>query len=349
MPGAPTGVTATAGQASATVSWTAPSGGGAPTSYEVTPYIGATAQTAKTVTGTPPATSTTVTGLAAGTAYTFRVRAANIEGNGPQSAASNAVTPTSAGLPAAPTAVTASPDAEAAVVRWTPAGDGGSALTTYTVTPYVGGVAQADTTVDAPASRATVTGLTLGTSYTFRVRANNANGAGTQSAETAAVSPMRSIFGFAAPVTADGGDGGAVELGVRFQSSQAGTVTGIRFYKAAANTGTHVGTLWSETGVQQARATFTGEGASGWQSVLFSTPVAVTANTTYVASYHAPAGHYSVAGHAFDSVVANPPLTALADAGGGNGLYRYTAAPDFPTSSFNATNYYVDVLYQSGP
>ena len=61
-PGAPTAVTATAGQASAAVSWTAPQTGGAPDSYEVIPYVGATAQASKTVTGT----STTVTGLDAG-------------------------------------------------------------------------------------------------------------------------------------------------------------------------------------------------------------------------------------------------------------------------------------------
>ena len=68
-PGAPTGVTATAGNGSANVSWTAPSSnGGSPiTSYTVTPYIGSTAQTPVTVTGSPPATSTTVTGLTNGT------------------------------------------------------------------------------------------------------------------------------------------------------------------------------------------------------------------------------------------------------------------------------------------
>ena len=58
-PGAPTGVTATAGNGSATVSWTAPSsnGGSAITSYTVTPYIGSTAQAPVTVTGSPPATN----------------------------------------------------------------------------------------------------------------------------------------------------------------------------------------------------------------------------------------------------------------------------------------------------
>ena len=104
VPGAPTGVTATAGNGSATVSWTAPSdnGGSTITSYTVTPFIGSTAQTPVTVTGSPPATSTTVTGLTNGTSYTFTVSATNAIGTGPASPPSNAVTP-NAPRPGAPT------------------------------------------------------------------------------------------------------------------------------------------------------------------------------------------------------------------------------------------------------
>ena len=319
-------------------------------SYEVTPYVGSTAQTSKTVTGTPPQTTTTVTGLTPGTAYTFRVRGANVEGTGPQSGASAAVTPTTASVPSAPTSVTAYPDAQAGVVRWTPPStDGGSALTSYSVTPFIGGAAQPAVAVDAPASRATVTGLDVGTSYTFRVLASNANGTGATSGETNAITPMRSIFGFAVPATVDGGDGNAVEVGVRFQSSAAGTIAGIRFYKAATNTGTHVGSLWTEGGVLLAQGSFSGESASGWQTLLFSTPVSIAAATTYVAGYHAPNGHYSLTSRTFDGTAfSNPPLTALADGSAGNGLYRYTATPALPTNSYNAANYFVDVLYGPG-
>ena len=90
----PTGVTATAGNGSANVSWTAPSNGGsAITSYTVTPYLSGVAQTPTTVTGAPPATTATVTGLTNGQPYTFTVTATNAIGSGPASSASNAVTP----------------------------------------------------------------------------------------------------------------------------------------------------------------------------------------------------------------------------------------------------------------
>jgi hypothetical protein len=100
-PAAPTAVTATPGNGSARVSWTAPATGGSPlTSYTITPYVGGTAQTPTTITGTPPATTATITGLTNGTAYTFTVTATNAVGTGPASAASNAVTPSTASVPA---------------------------------------------------------------------------------------------------------------------------------------------------------------------------------------------------------------------------------------------------------
>ena len=70
-------------------------------------------------------------------------------------------------------------------------------------------------------------------------------------------------------------------------------LTGIRFYKASANLGTHVGTLWTSAGARLATATFTGETAAGWQQVNFVKPVSISSNRVYVVSYHVNSGHYS--------------------------------------------------------
>jgi len=346
-PGAPTGVTATAGRGAATVSWTAPASGGAPTSYVVTPYLGTTAQPATTVSGSPPATSTTISGLTAGSAYTFRVQAVNGGGSSAASAASNAVTPTAAVAPAAPTGVSATPDTGALTVAWTPASDGGSPITAYSVTPYVGGTPLTAVQTGGSATSARVTGLTNGTSYTFTVTATNAIGTSPASAASSAVAAQYSLFGAATPATVDVNDGGAVNVGVKLTSDVAGTVTGIRFYKSANNTGAHVGALWSASGTLLAQVGFSGESASGWQTALFSTPVPIAAGTTYVASYFAPNGHYSATAKAFSAgAFDSPPLHALADgAGGGNGVYSYGSASAFPKTPYGATNYWVDVLF----
>jgi hypothetical protein len=141
----------------------------------------------------------------------------------------------------------------------------------------------------------------------------------------------------------------AVELGVKFRSDMAGTITGIRFYKGTGNTGVHVGHLWTSTGTQLATATFTGETASGWQQVNFATPVAVTANTVYVVSYLAPNGRYAYnsayfAAQGFD----NAPLHALQNGvSGANGVYIYGATGGFPSSTYNSNNYWVDVVFDT--
>jgi hypothetical protein len=190
-PGAPTGVTGTAGNASSSVSWTAPAsnGGSAITGYTVTPYIGATAQTPQVFNST--ATTQNVTGLTNGTAYTFKVKATNAIGTGVDSAASGAVTPRT--VPGAPTDLTVLSKNGGATVGWTaPASNGGSAITGYTVTPYIGATAQTAQVFNSTATTQNLTGLTNGTAYTFKVAATNAAGTGTQSAASLPVVPTAS-------------------------------------------------------------------------------------------------------------------------------------------------------------
>ncbi|MBW9052600.1 DUF4082 domain-containing protein [Rhizobium mesosinicum] len=151
-----------------------------------------------------------------------------------------------------------------------------------------------------------------------------------------------SLFGSATPAVVNTGDTSAVELGVKFQTSVAGNVTGIRFYKGSQDTGTHTGSLWSSTGTRLATLTFSNETASGWQIAYFSNPVALTAGQTYTASYHTNTGHYSTTANYFVSNVTSGPLTAPAS---GNGVYAYGSNSLFPTSTFEQTNYWVDVMF----
>jgi hypothetical protein len=143
-------------------------------------------------------------------------------------------------------------------------------------------------------------------------------------------------------------DSSSVELGVRFRADRDGYITGVRFYKGAGNGGTHVGNLWTNMGTKLASVVFSGETATGWQQATFASPVPVTANNTYVASYVAPAGHYAVNnGYFGTSGTTNGPLTALrSGVDGANGVYRYGAS-GFPTSTFQSSNYWVDVVFQT--
>ena len=105
------------------------------------------------------------------------------------------------------------------------------------------------------------------------------------------------------------------------------------------------GSLWSAQGALLARATFTGESASGWQQVSFANPVAVSAGTTYLASYYAPNGHYALNLNYFTNAYSNGPLHALGNSQDSNGVYRYAAAPSFPDQTWQASNYWVDVVF----
>jgi len=179
-PSAPNNVTATGGNAQATVSWTVPvsNGGTAITGYTVTSSPGNL-----TASASGSSTSTTVSGLTNGTAYTFTVTATNSAGTSAASAPSNPVTP--AAPPGAPTNVSATGGNTQATVTWSaPTSNGGAAIISYTVTSSPGGLSATSTTTSA-----TVTGLTNGTSYTFTVTATNSAGTGPASTASGAVVP----------------------------------------------------------------------------------------------------------------------------------------------------------------
>ncbi len=139
------------------------------------------------------------------------------------------------------------------------------------------------------------------------------------------------------PAVASANDTSRGRAWPKFTSDTAGSITGVRFYKGASNTGTHVAHLWSASGTLLASATFIDETATGWQQVSFASPVAIAANTTYVVSYFARCGWvcvepellYESRGWTMASFTHRRAATSS-----GNGVYRYGTSSGFPTSTF---------------
>ncbi|MGO9195660.1 MAG: fibronectin type III domain-containing protein [Acidimicrobiales bacterium] len=193
VPGEPTSLDATPGDRTIDVSWTAPpSGDDAITSYAVGVYEQGSESAVDTTTTAAGTTNASISGLTNGQAYVIAVVAKSGAGTG-QAAFSAAVTPVT--VPTAPTAVAATATNSQAVVTWTaPTSDGGTPITSYTVTPFVSGVAVSSLAVivtgNPPATQATVTNLTDGTSYTFEVLATNGVGPSAESKPSSAVTPL---------------------------------------------------------------------------------------------------------------------------------------------------------------
>src|SRR6476620_9125730 len=128
-------------------------------------------------------------------------------------------------------------------------------------------------------------------------------------------------------------DGNSVELGTRFKARVAGAVVGLRYWRTPENQGPHVGTLWSGGGRRLATVAFTGESSSGWQTARFASPVAVSAGSWYVVSYHAPNGRY----FASEGYRARSHSRALAVTIGRSGVYAYGDKPSFPTHVWHSS------------
>jgi hypothetical protein len=200
LPGAPTGVSASAGNAQATVTFTPPASSG---SSPITSYIVTSSPGGLTATGA--SSPINITGLTNGTSYTFTVAAISAVGTGPASTPSSAVTPVSIAVPGAPTAVTAVlASATSATVSFTPpASSGGAIITSYTVTSSPGGL-----TASGASSPITVPGLASATAYTFTVTATNAGGIGPASSPSNTVTTTA----FASGTIIAAGSGGVFKI-----------------------------------------------------------------------------------------------------------------------------------------
>lgn len=157
---------------------------------------------------------------------------------------------------------------------------------------------------------------------------------------------VSSFYGNTVPAITDAGPDNPVELGIKFHSTANGWITHVRFYKSAANTGTHVVHLWGATNTVVSSATATGEVDDAWNNIPLPTPYAITSGAAFIASYHTDVGHYADDSHYFDSTVTSGQLVGPDSVSiGGNGVFGYGASGTLPTESFNASSYGVDVYF----
>jgi len=200
--------------------------------------------------------------------------------------------------------------------------------------------------------------------YTVRVRAiddslnvlpNNQLASDVVTVGTAQPPDTVSLFGSAAATGTLGNDGAAVELGMKFVASTGGTVTALRYWRGsgdAGDTDVRQGHLWTSSGQLLGTATFTSTaGQSGWQTATLSTPISLTAGQTYIVSYKSD-GNYTAQTNYFNSTVTEPFGVLSAPSSGasaGNGIYGYGAdAAVFPNLTYQASNYWVDVVFDPG-
>ena len=155
---------------------------------------------------------------------------------------------------------------------------------------------------------------------------------------TTKLPPAQTLFATGVPATQSGTDTRSVEIGTRFTTSSAGSVTAVRFFKGAANTGTHVGRLWTNSGTLLGTATFTNETASGWQTAAFPTPIQLQPGTTYVVTYLAPVGRTASTSGMLSPAWVSGSLTAT------QSVLRYGTGGVLPTTTSTA-NRWVDVVF----
>lgn len=150
-----------------------------------------------------------------------------------------------------------------------------------------------------------------------------------------------SVFTTQVPSIPNASDNGtSYELGMKLQSAKSGQITAIRYWKAASETGTHVGRIWASSGAVLATVTFSNETASGWQQQALNTPVNIQANTTYVVSVNIN-GFFADTHSGLASSVVNGNLSSVAD--GNNGVYGSPGS--LPTNSYLNSNYFCDVVF----
>jgi len=319
-------------------------------------YGTTTSYTSSTVVDNTQVTSHSVnlSGLTASTLYHYQVLSGDAAGNLTASGDFTFTTPAPRTTPPVITNVQATAiTSSGATITWTTDEPADSTVKYGTTSSYGSSTPENSTLVTNHSMN--LTGLLGNTLYHYQaVSIDSFNNTGTSTDFTFTTSPSAPFSLWSATTTpniAAQNDSNSIEVGLKFKSDIAGYITAIRFYKGTTNTGTHIGNLWTSSGTLLESVTFTGETASGWQQATFSTPILISANTVYVASYFAAAGHYAIdAGYFASAGFDNTTLHALQDGvSGGNGVFLYSAASAFPTNTSGSANYWVDVVFAQTP
>ena len=326
-PAKPTNLTATRGNASVSLSWTAGSdGGSAITKWQYAQksdgnYGDWTDICVTSSDSTCPSkTSYTVSSLTNGTAYKFKVRAVNAVGDGAESSESASVTP--AAVPAKPSAPTLTVGDQQLGVSWSAPADNGSDITDYDV-QYSSDSGSTwtewNSSNTSTTTSATITGLTNDTGYQVQVRATNGVGDSLWS-DSATATPATTPAKPSAPTLTVGdqqlgvswsapADNGSdiTDYDVQYSSDSGSTWTEWNSSNTSTTTSATITGLTNDTGYQvQVRAT-NGVGDSLWSDSATAMP----ANETLAAS----------------SVTHNSATLAISNYSG-NWHYKANAAPD---------------------
>lgn len=152
------------------------------------------------------------------------------------------------------------------------------------------------------------------------------------------------LFVTQVPADAAADDGGQVyEMGMKFQATVEGKITGIRFYRSAGDvTGDgYTGHLWNASETEVASVVF-GTTVVGWNQALLATPYQILDNTTYLVSVNAN-GKYPFTSGGLASVVTNKHIVSVDD--DTNGVFNTTRG-ELPDTSFGEANYFRDVVFK---
>lgn len=142
-------------------------------------------------------------------------------------------------------------------------------------------------------------------------------------------------------ITADT-DRSKVELGTRFTPTVDGTATGVQFYNNSRSAGVSSVSVWGPDGKRLAKVAVKNTSTIGWRTIPVD--VQVRAGQQYTVSVFDTNGRYPATNRYFTSPRTISGLQVPVNAG----VYRYAASSSFPSESWQASSYLVDVTFRAG-